>query len=371
MKPKIIGITTYVESWHVQLALAKKLKQLLPSAMIVAGGHCATFCYRDMLRGGVFDCAIAGEGEEAFVQLCDYYIKGQGELKQVNNLIYRENDDIIVNERKRIVDIEALPFPDRNVLELDKYSYAFTLSTSRGCPGRCIFCSSHAFWGNKVIIRSPKNIIDEIDAVYQQFKLTDFFVIDDTFTLIPKRTIEFCDLLNELGEKYNVSFKWGCESRADVVTEEVLAKMKQAGCVMVQFGMESGNDEILKSIKKNITYSQLYTAVTLAHKVGLKMNVSIILGHHLDTKETIEETISKGKDMKEKFGANVLFSINTPYPGTELRESIDKFDLELLFTEVSKLRINIPSFRSKLISEREVNQYFVEAQYISSYLIPN
>lgn len=75
--------------------------------------------------------------------------------------------------------------------------------------------------------------------------------------------------------------------------------------------------------------------------------------------------------MKEKFGANVLFSINTPYPGTELRESIDKFDLELLFTDVSKLRINSPSFRSKLISEREVNQYFVEAQYISSYLIPN
>ncbi len=109
----------------------------------------------------------------------------------------------------------------------------------------------------------------------------------------------------------------------------------------------------------------------MAHNVGLKMNVSIILGHHLDTKETIEETISKGKDLKEKFGANVLFSINTPYPGTELRESIDKFDLELLFTDVSKLRINSPSFRSKLISEREVNQYFVEAQYISSYLIPN
>lgn len=268
------------------------------------------------------------------------------------------------NDTCRIKDLDALPYPDRTFLNLSRYSYPFTISTARGCPGRCIFCSSHAFWGNKVVMRSAIDIYNEVVELHQQYSMKEFFIIDDTFTVVPKRTKKFCNLITSYQRDYNVSFSWGYESRADIVDEELLEAMKEAGCTMIQFGMESGNDEVLKSVKKRIIYDQIYNAVGRANKCGLKTNVSIMIGHHEDTCETIEETLAKAKSLQDEFGSNILFAINTPYPGTELRENLNVYGAKLLIADNSKLRVDRPSIKIKNVEVNKIRQYYDIAERI-------
>lgn len=356
--PKLVGLSTYVESWDFQNSLADSIKSVLKESIIVAGGHCASFCYEDILKNRSFDYLIRGEGEEAFLLLTNYLINGEGKLNDIGNLVYIKDGHTVINPSKRILDIESLPYPARDAIDFLRYSYPFTISTSRGCPGRCIFCSSRAFWGKKVKIRSAGNIISEIKSVYNQYSLRDFFIIDDTFTFLPARTIEFCDRLNEFSEEINEKFSWGCESRADVVDYKLLRKMKDSGCQMIQFGMESGNNEILKSIKKNIKYEQVYESVKLAYELGIKVNVSFIIGHHEDTHETIQETLEKALDLKRSFNANVLYGINTPYPGTELRKKKDEFGLELMTDNYRHLLPQVASIATNYLSQNDIRKYY-------------
>ena len=356
--PKIVGIATYVESWKIQNPLIKKIKEKNPNVIIVGGGHCATFEYNKMMEMG-FDYLIRGEGEEAFLDICDYKIKNQKvDLDNISGLVYKKNSLIKCNKIKRINNLDVLPYPNRGFLNLKKYSYPFTISTARGCPGRCIFCSSHAFWGNKIIMRSAKDIYAEVVELYKRYSMTEFFIIDDTFTLRPERTKEFCDLICSFQEDTNINFSWGCESRADVVKEELLVKMKTAGCRMIQFGMESGNDEILKTINKHITFQQVYNAVKIASKYHINTNVSIMLGHHKDTCDTIEETLKKAKLLQDKFGSNILFAINTPYPGTELRKNLEEYEAELIVPDNSKLRVDRPGMKIKHVEVNKIRQYY-------------
>jgi radical SAM superfamily enzyme YgiQ (UPF0313 family) len=363
--PKVVGMSTYVESWNIQNALAKQIKMLLNDVIIVAGGHCGTFCFTDMLKYHDFDFIIKGEGEEAYKVLCDYYIKHTGNLSEVPNLVYlNEENQIIENEVIRMLNLEELPFPDRSVLDLKRYSYPFTISTARGCPGRCIFCSAHAFWGNRVVFRSPDNILAEIDQVYKQFGLRDFFIVDDTFTVFPKRTLEFCDKLDAYCKENAVTFKWACESRADVIDYNLMKKMKDTGCTMVQFGMESGNDEVLKSIKKNIVYDQVYNAVKIAHLLGISTNISFIIGHHSDTYDTINETIKKAVQLKNEFNVNIVFSINTPYPGTELRNNLKEYGVKLLIDGYDKLGLDKSVICTQNLTDNDIRKLYGKAQML-------
>ena len=179
--PEIVGIATYVESWKVQNTLIKKIKETIPDIIIVGGGHCATFEYNKMMQIG-FDYLIRGEGEEAFLNICNWKIRNRKvDLESISGLVYKKDDLIISNKIRRINNLDVLPFPDRSFLNLKRYSYPFTISTARGCPGRCIFCSSHAFWGNKIIMRSAKDIYSEVVELNKQYSMTEFFIIDDTF----------------------------------------------------------------------------------------------------------------------------------------------------------------------------------------------
>lgn len=364
VNPKIVGISTYGESWNSQLLISKKIKELIPSVKIVAGGHGATFSYEDLLNTQVIDYVIAGEGENGFNRLADYIIKGESDLDSIPGLIYKKGEGFIINNNNRMLDLDELPFPDRDILDLETYSYPYTISTARGCPGRCIFCSSHAFWGNKVTMRSPESIIEEIKHLYFKYSMKSFFIVDDTFTLLPKRTMEFCNKLLEFSEAEGINFKWGCESRADVVSDELLQLMKKVGCNMIQFGMESGNNEVLKKINKNVRYEQIENAVKIAYKYGISTNVSIIIGHHVDTRKTVEETLEKAKFLKENYKANVIFSINTPYPGTELRKILDDNNVKLLVKNNAQLRVDRPSFETSLLSANEIRKYFMISQNI-------
>lgn len=353
--PKVIGISSFYESWSAMKSLCFVIRRVLPDAKIVIGGNCATFSYEQILKEIKADFVILGEGEYATTNLCDALFHQNKKIEHISGLAYIDKDGMVVrNEPERIMNLDKLKFPDRSLIKLDRYVYPFSISTARGCVGQCIFCSSKAFWKKKVIFRSVENVVDEIMEIKSVFNANEFFIIDDTFTMIPDRAKEFCRLLKSKNEK----FTWFCESRADVASEELLKMLYEAGCRKIQFGMESGNDEILKKIGKNITTAQIENAVKLASKIGFSINVSFIIGHAFDTLETIKQSFELAKKMKVEYGANVLCSINTPYPGTEIYEKRELYGIKLLTENWDNYTMNNPVIDTRYMEGEELRSLF-------------
>lgn len=353
--PKVIGVSTFVESWSAMKLVAKIIKDVLPSVPIVGGGACADFCYEQVLQELGFDYVIFGEGENVFVNLCDSLIRKNKTIYAVDGLAYVEDGNLVLtNKNPRIKILDELPFPNRDLINMEKYVYPITISTSRGCPGQCVFCSSRSFWGKEIYFRSPENILLEVLEIEQRYNTNMFFIIDDTFTISTQRAITFCNLLLNSGKK----FIWGCESRADVVSEELLTTLYEAGCRKIQFGMESGNNDILKKIGKKVTIEQIENAVKLASKIGFDINVSFIIGHSFDTHETVQQTIDMALKLMDKYKANVFGSINTPYPGTDLYKNAEAYGVELLTEDWNKYTMDNAIINTSNLKAGEIRKYY-------------
>ncbi len=355
INPKIIGISTFVESWSAMKVVAKIIKETLPEVPIVGGGACASFCYEQILHELKFDYIVFGEGENTFVNLCDSLINKRRVIHEVDGIAYLKDGNIkITKANTRIKNLDDLPFPSRDLIRMDRYIYPVTISTSRGCPGKCIFCSSRSYWGKEICFRNPENVVAEILEVEKKYNTNMFFIIDDTFTISPNRAIKFCELLINSGK----NFIWGCESRADVVSEKLLRTIYEAGCRKIQFGMESGNDEILNKIGKKVTTEQIQNAVKLASSIGFDINVSFIIGHPFDTHETVKQTIDMALRLKDLYHANVFGSINTPYPGTDLYNNAGAYGIELLTKNWDKYTMDNAIINTKNLTAEEIRHYY-------------
>ncbi|WDV44106.1 radical SAM protein [Clostridiaceae bacterium M8S5] len=354
INPKIIGISTYFNSWSAMKSLISIIKSYNSQIQVIGGGVCANFCSEKLINELGFDYVSLGEGENSFLGICNMILQ-EVNIMDCYGITYKDENGVIKSsEPIRIRDLDKLPIPDRSLLTLDKYVYPFTISTSRGCPGRCIFCSSSSFWGKKIYMRSIKSIIDEIKYLVLHFNAEEFFIVDDTFTMKPQRTKEFCEEMIKLDRQ----FIWGCESRADIIDRELLLIMYQAGCRKIQFGLESASNKVLASIKKSVTYEQVENATKIASKVGFDINISVIIGHAEDTHETIKHSIDCGRELKEKYNANVLYSINTPYPGTELYNNREKYGIELLTDNFDFYSTDNAIINTKYLTAGEIRYYY-------------
>ena len=361
--PFIIGMSTYNESWKVQKVLCKKIKEQFPNVIIAAGGAFATFCYEQILNESMTDFVMRGEGEYAFCQLCDNLIRKTRSDFDIKGLCYKnENGSLVINgDVDRIKDLDKLPFPDRTLIKQENYILPYTISTSRGCPGQCIFCSSKSFWGKSVIMRSAQSVFDEVMDIYTRYGSNIFYITDDTFTASKKRCLEFCKMLSESG----ISFVWGCESRADVIDEEFIKILYESGCHKIQFGMESADNEILSKIKKHVTIEQIENAVICAAKYNMHIQVSYIIGHAFDTEETVKKTISFAKHLSDDYGARVVCSVNTPFPGTEQYERRDELGIEIKTSEWEKYLLNSPIINTKHLTINQLRYYLGEGQKLA------
>lgn len=358
-KPQIIGMSTYSEAWKAQKILSQKIKDKYPKIIIVAGGAFATFCYTQILNESRTDYILLGEGEHIFGRFCDAILHNQYNVREIEGLCYKEGDKVICNERNhRVENLDELPFPDRSLIDLKKYVLPFTISTSRGCPGQCIFCSSKAFWGQRVIMRSADNVFREIMHIYEHYNSNIFYITDDTFTASKKRCIEVCKKLIDSG----ISFIWGCESRADVIDEAFINLLYQAGCRKIQFGMESADNDILKKLKKHVTIEQIENAVACAANLNMHIQVSYIVGHAFDTKETVEKTIKFAKYLSDKYGVRVVCSVNTPFPGTEQFEKREELGIKIKTYDWDKYLLNSPIISTANLSTNELRYYLGEGQ---------
>ena len=319
--PDLVGITSttsLIEEAHEIAKLCdKKIK------VIIGGIHASSLPKETLEKFPRFDYLAKGEGEFILLDLVK-----KKKINQITGLYYRKGDEIIQNKpRKLIEDLDSLPFPARELLPMNKYFSAGAkqypsdyILSSRGCPYGCLFCADHLVHGKMFRFRSPENVIKEVEELCRK-GVKDFDFVDDNFTLLMERVEKFCDMMIEKG--LNKKMGWRCSNglRVDKVNYELLKKMKEAGCYMVSLGIESGNENILKKMKKSIDLNKVRQAVKLCNQVGIETRGLFMFGNYGEDEKTMKDTINFAKSLDLD---TATFHITIPFPNTDYWKIIQK-----------------------------------------------
>ncbi len=326
-KPDFIGITAntmQIEDAHKSARIIKLIDKDIP--IIVGGYHATAIPVKTLEEFDCFDYTVYGEGEITIYELIKI-LENSKNVSGVKGICYRTDKKIkITAPRPYITNLDNLPFPAFDLFPLGKYNACASLNkkiievplqTSRGCPHQCIFCARPL--GNVVRCRSPENVIEEIKRDIEELNASQILFTDETFTLNRGRIIKICDGI--LREKLNEKIRWYCETRVDTIDKLMLKKMKEAGCIYIAYGIDAGNEEILKKIKKGTNLEQARNAVKWAKELNIKVFASCVLGHPYETKKTINDTIRFMFEVDPDFAA---FSILSPFPGTEIMKMAER-----------------------------------------------
>jgi anaerobic magnesium-protoporphyrin IX monomethyl ester cyclase len=349
-KPKIIGIQSMYSMRKKSLELAKLLRE--HCEFLVVGGPLPTSQPEAFLDD--FDVAVIGEGEQTMLELVGQLENG-GDLSQINGIAYKDKETGQIKRtpsRTLVDDLDMLPPPSRNLFDENSYKNYYSrkfgyktaaIMTSRGCPFVCDFCSRPVF-GNEFRSRTPSKVVDEIEEVISLGYNRVWFA-DDCFTLNRKRLIEVC---NEI-IKRKLKIGWECLSRVDTLDSETAEKMKQAGCLRMFFGIESGNDSILKIMKKQITTRQAYNATQICKYKGIKAGAFFILGYQGENGKTILDTVKFASSLQLDY---LSFTLPYPIPGTPLFE---RLNTKLVLEEWEEPK-NIQMIKHKLLFDSQVSE---------------
>jgi radical SAM superfamily enzyme YgiQ (UPF0313 family) len=337
-KPHIVGVTAVTMTFHNAIKVIQDIKGISPEILTIMGGPHVSFCARDTLEAYPdLDIVVLGEGERTIVELSRAKANGD-RFGNVRGIAYRNGDDIFFSEKRAFIqDLDDLPMPARQLLPLGRYKalgMPISMTTSRGCPFKCIFCVGRKMVGAKVRYRSPVKIVDELEYL-NTFKFHQINIADDLFTANKNHCAAVCEEIIKRG----LRLTWTSFARVDTVSDEMLTKMKAAGCSAVSFGIESANPQILKTIKKGITPQQIDDAVGMCKNAGITPYASFILGLPGETPETINESMDLGERLK-KIGLSFGFHLLAPFPGTDVREHSDQFGIKILTDDWSQYHAN-------------------------------
>ena len=320
--PALVGFTAMTVQINDAGFLAAEIKKHFPGIMVCAGGIHATVMPVETLEQFTgFDFLVLGEGEYVMVKVMEQLRAGKP-LSEIKGVLTRGKTDCSF---EMIADLDEVPFPAWEEMPVRTYGGVFPhrtklelpMSTSRGCPNSCVFCVRP--WGRVRRHRSVGNVIAEIERNVNEFGCEAIAFIDETFIIDKKWGFEFFDAMKAKG--LNKKVTWGCEVRVDVATPELFASMKEAGCYYIFFGIESGNEAILKTVQKNSDLGQIKTAVKWAKDAGIIPAGSIIIGLPGETKATVYESIALAKELDLY---SITFPIAVPFPGTVLRKMAQK-----------------------------------------------
>ncbi len=313
-KPSLIGFSVLNASRHAAMEAAGAIKNIDPHVKIVFGGPCPTFLASHLFSACPdLDYIVKGEGELTFLELVRHVQAEEDEKDMmpdhIKGLLFQKNGILSdTGDQDQIKDIDTLPHPAR-------YFGFQHVSLSRGCPGRCTFCGSPAFWGaGKVRFHSPRWFVDEISLLVKQ-GINHFFVSDDTFTMDKKRVMEVCRIIIERG----LNITWAAISRVDFVDEQVLINMRLAGCTQISFGVESGSEKIRKTLGKPFKTERIIRAFEMTASFGIFPRVYIIYGAPGENQGTIQETIDLINRIRP---LGMISYILVLFPGTSLYDDM-------------------------------------------------
>ena len=329
IRPDVIGVTLLTPLVKEAYWLAKSLRSC--SVKLIAGGPHATLLPEEPLRYG-FDAVVAGEGEPTIVEAVQA-VRGLVPMDSVHGLVYRASEGRIVHNTPRppIADLDTLPTAARHLVDPTHYGSTTdealhsNIFTSRGCPARCSYCAGGLF-GKKFRFRSADNVVDELIAVHRGYGTHHFAFMDDAMTMDRDRVRRICERLIE--ERLDIT--WSMMTRIDAVDEDLLKLASEAGCVQIEYGVESGNPDTLKRIHKPHTTDMVRRVIALTHRFGIRSTVFFILGFPWEDSKAIDRTLGMMKEISAYVEFHpALASILVPFPGTEIYDQYkDEYDFD-------------------------------------------
>jgi len=317
---QVIGISmlSYVRSQGYRII--NELNRLYPEKKIVLGGAFPASISNVLLARYPINAIVAGEGEQAFLQLCKRW----------------QNNEVV--ERKiyscNLMDINSIPFPAWHHSNFDYWTMQIAktrpnweingviigkarwspIIASRGCFGRCTFCNAFKHWNYKIRFRSGKSLVDEIEQLVIKHNVTLFSFDDDAFPINKQQCLDFCNEIKKRGLK----IAWKADTRADRMDKEMLIQMKEAGCFMLAIGIESGSPIIIKNIKKNLDLNKAKQTIAEIKKVGIIAYALLMIGNPGENESTIKETVKFLEESKPNIYSYVTGVMIVP--GTEMQQ---------------------------------------------------
>ena len=324
-RPDAVGATSVTMNFYDAQRIIHDVKEYDPEIITMMGGPHVSFTAAETLRQyPEIDLIVIGEGEDTIAELTPV-LRQKNKWRDIHGMAYREDDEIIITDKRDFInDIDRIPLPSRHLLPISRYralGFPVSLITGRGCPNSCIFCLGRKMVGSKIRKRNPALVLDEIEEILG-YGFDRINIADDLFTANRERVKEICAGIKER----SLDFKWSAFARVDTVSQEVLDLMAGVGCDCVSFGVETGNAEMLKRIKKGIKLEHAVAAVEMCQRAGIYAHESFIIGLPGETRETLEETDRYAKSTKAVYSYHYL----APFPGTTVREKIKDYDLEIL-----------------------------------------
>jgi radical SAM superfamily enzyme YgiQ (UPF0313 family) len=360
----LIGFSVSSRAYWESVDLLRRYKYLHPDTPVVYGGpHVSMMKEQALEREPMIDYAVVGEGEVTFYELVSV-IKEQGinprpdDLQRIDGLIWRHDDEIVVNRsREQIQDLDALPLPAFDLFPVKRYPSEYPITTSRGCPFSCTFCTVASLWGNRRFrVHSAKKIVDEIECRVDTYGPRPVVIHDDAFNVQLKRLIDICNEIIERKVRIPFSVRG---FRIDILNENTAKLLRKAGCTSVGIGVECANNEMLKRMKKGTTVEVMDKGITMLRRAGIHVRGQFMIGNPGETQATVKDSIefARKSDLTSS-----TFSMAVPFPSTLLwkyaSESghflVDK-DVTTFDNVLGKVIFETPEFtRDERIQAREM-----------------
>lgn len=358
--PDLVGITFTTPLVNVSDKIGKRVKEICSKNVVVIGGGAhATAMPIETLETTCFDAVAVGEAEETF----EKYL-ANGSFENLTGWYYKDDGKIWGGLSAGLIEnLDSLPFGAYELFETNKYIYpkemcranpVCLLETSRGCYAKCTFCNKNIF-GFKIRRKSAKRVVDEMEYILS-LGFKEIHLADDLFTADMKHAKHVCEEIICRGLKFHWVPRSGI--RVDRVSAELLKLMKEAGCYHIPFGIESGNQEILDSIKKGITIEEIKNAIKLSKEAGLETTGYFMFGLPGETPKTVQETINLALELKVD---HIKFGVTIPLPGTPLFEQL-KVENRLITFDWAKYTYSTPPweiYNHPTLSKEEIENIYV------------
>lgn len=374
-QPNMVGVTSSTLTYNPALEIVKTAKRILPKCLTVLGGpHVTVLDEQTLSESPEADIVVRGEGEQTMLELAGLMeTSSLKNLQEVKGITFRENGKMVrTQDRALIQNLDELPHPAYKHFPLEKYRMSgkmyLPIITSRGCPFQCTFCLASKMCGRSFRTRSPKKVVEELEWLRDEYGADAFAFYDDTFTFDRKRVYAICEEMKHVG----FDLPWDCRTRVDQINPEVLAKMRDADCLLIHFGVESGNQKMLNAMKKGTTVEQNAIGIKMAKDAGILVAISIVVGYPGETEDMLKQTF----DFVRKTEPDYVYVCQAiPYPGTELYDRLQELGWKVStawdrFDEQSQVFENpiLPKQKIDELSGKFYNNFFSPSYLLSKTL---
>ncbi|MFA5284778.1 MAG: radical SAM protein [Smithellaceae bacterium] len=326
--PRYLGFTCLTADFNCIDWIARSSRSQGYRDKIIVGGHHPTFCPHDFfIHKGLYNYVVLGEGEQTLWDIMRT-LDNNGDIRSVAGIAYSEDGSFAKTAPRQLAeDIDIFPNPAYDLIDMDQYIRPSTglirhifisgvpILTTRGCPYQCTYCGNPSLWAtqaHKKILRtrSINRVLDELSLLKDRYAIDGFYIADDAFTLNEERVNQFCQAMIDR----KLDLVWACQTHVNLFTERMAGWMREAGCVQVEFGVESGSDRVLKVMKKGTNTKSIQRAFDISRAYGFRTLANLMINTPTETEEDLKMTVDFANRLKPTIYS---YAITTPLVGTE------------------------------------------------------